>query len=58
MRLSELKTAGRTPGLPLTLDLADAAARERHTFDALARNREQELDALAHRLLQTAPRHP
>ena len=25
MRLSELKTAGRTPGLPLTLDLADAA---------------------------------
>jgi len=25
MRLSELKKAGRTPGLPLTLDLADAA---------------------------------
>jgi len=38
------------------VDLADAAARERHTFDALARNRERELDALAHRLLQTAPR--
>lgn len=27
MRLSELKTAGRTPELPLTLELADAAAR-------------------------------
>ena len=38
------------------VELADAAARERHTFDALARNRERELDALAHRLLQTAPR--
>lgn len=25
MRLSELKTAGRTPDLPLTLELADAA---------------------------------
>ena len=25
MRLSELKKAGRTPSLPLTLDLADAA---------------------------------
>ena len=25
MRLSELKSAGRTPSLPLTVDLADAA---------------------------------
>lgn len=38
------------------VDLTDAVTRERRAFEALSRTRERELDALAHGLLQPAPR--
>lgn len=40
------------------VNLGVAAARERHAFDALVRNRDRELDALAQRLLQPVAHLP